>query len=138
MNTATPVSLGPLLQQFFLERLIQQRHASTRTINAYRDSFRRVLVFAERQLRKPPSDLVIDDLNAVFVLDFLRHLEKDRHNSIRSRNARFAAIRSFMHYVALKEPATLALTQAVLAIPMKRFERALIGYLSREHMQAIL
>jgi site-specific recombinase XerD len=138
MNTAPRVNLGALLQQFFLERLIQQRRASTRTINAYRDSFRRLLAFAEQRLSKPPSDLAIEDLNAAFLLEFLQHLEKDRHNSIRSRNARFAAIRSFMHYVALKEPATLALTQAVLAIPMKRFERPLIGFLSREHMQAIL
>lgn len=138
MNAATPANLGALLQQFFLERLIQQRHASTRTIDAYRDSFRRLLVFAERRLGKRPVDLALEDLNAAFVLEFLEHLEKDRHNSIRSRNARFAAIRSFMRYAALKEPSVLALIQSVLAIPMKRFERPLIGFLSREYMQAIL
>jgi integrase/recombinase XerD len=138
MNATTPVRLGALLQQFFLERLLQQRRASTRTVNAYRDSFRRLLAFAQQRLGKPPSDLALEDLNAAFVLAFLQHLEKDRHNSIRSRNARFAAIRSFMHYVALKEPAAVALSQAVLAIPMKRFERPLIGFLSHEHMQAIL
>jgi len=138
MNAATPSNFGILLQQFFLERLIQQRHASTRTIESYRDSFRRLLSFAERRLRKRPTALVLEDLTAAFVLEFLEHLEKERHNSIRSRNARLAAIRSFMHYVALKEPGALALTQSVLAIPMKRFERPLIGFLSREHIQAIL
>lgn len=138
MNAVTPSNLGVLLQQFFVERLIQQRHASTRTIEAYRDSFRRLLAFAEGRLGKQPADLALEDLSAAFVLAFLEHLEKDRHNSSRSRNARFAAIRSFMHYVALKEPRALALTQSVLTIPMKRFERPLIGFLSREQVQAIL
>jgi site-specific recombinase XerD len=139
MNRTTPTTnLGILLQQFFLERLIQQRHASARTIQTYRDSFRRFLAFAELRLGKRPAALVLEDLTASFVLQFLEHLEKERHNSIRSRNARFAAIRSFMHYAALKEPSALALTQSVLAIPLKRFERPLIGFLTREHMQAIL
>src|SRR6202012_1564202 len=79
-----------------------------------------------------------EDLTAPFILAFLAHLEKARRNSIRSRNARFAAIRSFMHYVAIKEPTALALTQSVLAIPMKRFDRPLVGFLSRPHVQAIL
>lgn len=138
MNAATSANFGTLLQQFFLERLIQQRQASTRTIEAYRDSFRRLLAFAERRLRKRAADLALADLNAALVLDFLQHLEQDRHNSIRSRNARLAAIRSFMRYAALKEPSALALAQSVLAIPMKRFERPLIGFLSREQIQAIL
>jgi site-specific recombinase XerD len=138
MSSAIHCSLGVLLQQFFLERLIQQRRASTRTVAAYRDSFRRLLTFAEQHLRKRPAELGLEDLNAPFILAFLAHLEKERRNSIRSRNARFAAIRSFMHYVAIKEPAALALTQSVLAIPMKRFDRPLVGFLSRPHVQAIL
>ncbi len=138
MNPLSQASLGILLQQFFLERLIQQRHVSTRTVEAYRDSFTRLLSFAEQHLGKRPSDMTLADLHARFILAFLSHLEKDRHNSIRSRNARFAAIRSFMQYVAIKEPSALGLTQSVLAIPMKRFEKPLIGFLSREHVQAIL
>ena len=85
-----------------------------------------------------PAEIAIEDLNASLVLDFLEYLEKQRHNSIRSRNARFAAIRSFMHYAGLQEPAALAITQSVLAIPMKRFERRLVGFLSREHIEAII
>jgi integrase/recombinase XerD len=138
MNTVTTAGFGSLLQQFFLERLIQQRHLSARTIEAYRDSFRQLFAFAEQRLHKRPAALALEDLSAPFVLQFLDHLEKHRHNCIRSRNARFAAIRSFMQYVSLKEPAALALTRSVLAIPMKRFERPLIGFVSREHMQAIL
>jgi integrase/recombinase XerD len=138
MNAALTSTFSSLLQQFFVERLIQQRHASARTIEAYRDSFRLLLAFAEQRLHKRPAALALEDLSAPFVLQFLEHLEKDRHNSIRSRNARFAAIRSFMQYVTFKEPAALAHARSVLTIPMKRFDRPIIGFLSREHMQAIL
>jgi site-specific recombinase XerD len=118
--------------------MIQQRHLSARTVEAYRDSFRLLLAFAEQRLHKRPAALALEELSAPFILQFLEHLESDRHNSIRSRNARFAAIRSFMHFVSFKEPAALALARSILAIPMKRFERPLIGFLSREHMRAIL
>lgn len=138
MSTSTTLSFSCLLQQFFIQRLIQQRQASPHTVLAYRDTFRLLLTFAHRQLGKHPSELALEDLNATLVLDFLHHLEAERHNSVRSRNARFAAIRSFMEYVAFQEPSALATVQSVLAIPMKRFEQPLIGFLSREHMTAIL
>jgi integrase/recombinase XerD len=137
IDTFTP-QLGPVLQQFFVERLMQQRHASGCTVAAYRDCFRLLLGFAERRLGKRPADLTLQELDASLVLDFLSHLEKQRHNSARSRNARFAAIRSFMHYAGLKEPAAMAVTQSVLAIPMKRFERSLVGFLTREQIEAII
>ncbi len=117
---------------------MQQQHVTARTVTAYRDSFRLLLSFAHQRLGKRPSDMTLDDLNASFILDFLNHLEVDRHNCSRSRNARFAAIRSFMEYVSFEEPSALALTQSVLAIPMKRFEQPLVGFLSREHIEAIL
>lgn len=139
MSKVTEVpNLGTLLQQFFAEYLMQQRHASPRTIAAYRDSFRILFTFTERRLGKRPAALSLEDLSAKVILEFLNYLETERHNTIRSRNARFAAIRSFMHYAGLKEPAALAFTQPVLAIPMKRFERPLVGYLSRELVEAVL
>jgi integrase/recombinase XerD len=138
MSAPVPQHFPALLQRFFVQRLMHQQHASPRTVAAYRDSFRLLLGFAHRQLRKRPSDITIEDLNAPFILDFLKHVEVERHNCIRSRNARFAAIRSFMEYVSFEEPSALALTQRVLAIPMKRFEQPLIGFLSREHIEAIL
>ncbi len=105
---------------------------------AYRDRFRLLLGFAHRQLRKRPGDLSLEDLNAAFILEFLHHLEVGRHNGIRGRNARFAAIRSFMEYVSFEEPSVLALAQSVLAIPMKRFEQPLVGFLCRAHIEAVL
>jgi site-specific recombinase XerD len=132
------ITLGSLLQHFFIERLMQQRHASPCTIAAYRDCFRLLLAFAEQRLGKRPANVILQDLNPTLILEFLEHLEKHRHNSIRTRNARFAAIRAFMHYAGAKEPSGLAIVQSVLAIPLKRFERPLIGFLSREQIQAIL
>ena len=138
MNSPAAQTFPTLLQRFSTQRLMQQRHASPQTITAYRDCFRLLLRFAEQRLGKSPSHLTLEDLDAAFVLAFLHHLEADRHNAIRSRNARFAAIRSFMDYVAFEEPSALALTQAICAIPMKRFEQPLIGFLSRPQIEAIL
>ena len=139
MKIATSrIPLGPLLQQFFMERLINQRHASSQTVSAYRDSFRLLLSFVERQLHRRPADLALEDLQAPLILQFLDHLEKQRHNSSRSRNARFAAIRSFMHYAAYKEPSALSVIQSVLAIPMKRFDRPLVGFMTRAHIEATI
>lgn len=138
MNAAVPLRFPELLQRFFTQRLIQHLHASPCTVAAYRDSFRLLLAFAQQRLGKSPTDLALEDLNAGFILEFLMHLEIERHNSIRSRNARFAAIRAFMAYVAYEEPAALGLAQTVLALPMKRFEQPLVGFLSREHMAAVL
>ena len=138
MNATAQTTFSTLLQQFFLERLIQQRHVSTRTVEAYRDSFRLLFDFAQQTLKKQPADLALSDLNAAFILKFLDYLENDRHNSIRTRNVRFTALRSFMRYVGYQEPSAAALTQSVLSIPLKCFERPLVGFLSREQVQAIL
>lgn len=127
-----------LLQQFFLDRLIQQRNASPQTIASYRDTFRLLLQFAQKHLHKPPERLTLTELDAPLVLAFLQHLERERHNSIRSRNARLAAVRAFMHYAALKELTALPTIQSVLAIPMKRCEKRLVGYLSQSEVQAVL
>jgi len=131
-------SFPALLQQFFLERLIQQRNASAQTVASYRDSFCLLLRFAESHLGKAPERLTLTDLDAPLILAFLNYLENERHNKIRSRNARFAAIRSFMHFAALMEPAALPVIQRVLAIPMKRFDKPFLGFLSRDEIQAIL
>jgi site-specific recombinase XerD len=131
-------NVGPLLQQFFVDYLLNQRRASARTIAAYRDTFRLLLEFLVRELGRQPADLTFADLSAPHVLAFLTYLELERHNCVRSRNARLAAIRAFVRYVGLREPALLASTQPVLAIPVKRCERPLIGFLSREHVEALL
>jgi integrase/recombinase XerD len=135
---APQISFPQLLQDFFLRRLVQQRGASARTIESYRDAFALLLGFTEQRTGKPPSALQLVDLDAPLVLDFLDHLQADRGNTARTRNARLAAIHSFMRYAALRDPASLPITQRVLAIPAKRFDRPVLGYLTRDQVTAIL
>jgi site-specific recombinase XerD len=127
-----------LLEAFFTERLHRQRNASPHTIAAYRDTFRLLLAFAQRRVRKPPSALPLADLDAPLIAAFLQHLEKERGNSIRTRNARLAAIHSFFRFVALQEPAYSATCQRVLAIPTKKAERKLVTSFSRVEQEALL
>ena len=139
MNSpSASIKLAPLVQQFFTERLIAQSNVSPRTVVAYRDTFRLLLTWFEQKLRKRPEQLMLTELNVTRVAAFLDYLEIERHNAIRSRNARFAALRSFLSFAAHKEPAALGTIQAVLALPMKRFERPLLGYLTREEIDVVL
>ncbi|MBL8485328.1 MAG: tyrosine-type recombinase/integrase [Rhodocyclaceae bacterium] len=135
---ADPGEFAALLQRFFAERLLQQKNASPRTIAAYRDTFRLLFGYAQRERNKPPAGLALCDFDASLILGFLAHLETERQNTVRTRNARLAAVRAFAHYVALQCPPALHLAQQILAIPMKRFEKALLGFLSREEIQALL
>lgn len=135
---APQIGFPQLVQDFFLRRLVDQRGASARTVEAYRDAFELLLGFAERRTGKPPSALGLADLDAPLVLDFLDHLETERGNCARTRNARLAAIHSFMHYASVRDPAALPIAARVLAIPAKRFDRPVLGYLTREQITAIL
>ena len=137
MSTST-VSFPALIQDFFCNHLIAQRQASPRTVASYRDTFRLLLLYAQDQTKKPASTLALADFDAPLILGFLDHLERERRNTARTRNARLSAVRSFLHYAALHDPATLAVIQRSLAIPTKRFDRALVGFLSREEMEAVL
>jgi len=127
-----------LLQAFFTTRLVQQRQASPHTVTAYRDTFRLLLRFAAARLRRAVSSLVLADLDAPFVSEFLDHLERERGNSARSRNVRLAAVHAFFHYVALAEPAHALHCQRILAIPSKRFERGIVEFLCDEEVEALL
>ena len=127
-----------LLQQFFVERLIQQKNTSPQTVASYRDTFRLFLRFAEEQLHKSAAQLELADLDAKLILAFLNYVEKERHNTIRSRNTRLTAIRSFLNYAALQNPLALSTIHSVLAIPLKRFERPLVDSYSPEEISAIL
>ncbi len=138
MKSTPQTHFAKLVQEFFLDRLIRQRNSSPQTVAAYRDCFRLLFEFAQEHRNKPTDRLVLADLDAPLVLAFLDHLEKVRKNSIRSRNARLAALRSFLRFAVLKDPQSLATIQRALAIPMKRHSRPLVGFLSREEVQAII
>jgi integrase/recombinase XerD len=131
-------SLAPVLEAFFTERLITQRRVSPHTVASYRDTFRLLLDFAHQTTGKAPCQLDLTDLDAPLIGAFLDHLEGQRHNSVRTRNARLVAVHSLFRYAAVREPAHAGLIQRVLAIPQKRFERAVVSYLSSEEIDAIL
>lgn len=130
--------LAPALQAFFTDRLTTQRNSSPQTIAAYRDTFRLLLRFAREQTGKQPFELDLDDLDAPLIGAFLIHLEHDRGNSPRTRNARLGAIHSFYRFAALEHPEHAATIARVMAIPTKRHERNTVSYLDLDEIKALL
>jgi site-specific recombinase XerD len=130
--------LAPLLQGFFTDKLMLQLQASEHTTAAYRDTFTLLLGFAEQRTGRRPAALSIDDLDAPAIGAFLQHLETTRHNTTATRNARLAAIRSFFRYAALRAPEHAAVIQRVLAMPPKRFDRAIVTYLTQAETDALV
>lgn len=137
MNAPVP-SLAHHLESFFRHHLTAQRQASPATVATYRDGLRLFIVFAAEQLGKPPSRLSIEDLDRDRVLSFLDHLEKERGNSVRTRNARLAAIRSFFQHLAYRDPAAMEAATRILAIPGKRMTKRVLTYLREAEMAALL
>lgn len=134
----TPSRLGSLLQTFFAEHLLHHKGVSYQTIASYRDTFRLLLQFVRDRTGREPSSLRLNDLDASVILAFLDHLEADRRNATRTRNLRLTAIRTFFRLAALSDPENVGLATRVLAIPVKRTDRRLVGYLTRAEMEAIL
>ena len=115
--------IASTLQAFFTDRLASQRHASPRTIAAYRDTLKLLVIYVHQRSGKPPTRLDWDDLDVTTISAFLNHLESDRHNSVRTRNVRLTAIRSLFSFAALRHPEHALLIQRVLAIPPKRYDK---------------
>ena len=130
--------LAPILQGFFTDRLVRQKKASPNTVAAYRDTCRLLLAFAQAKTGKAPSRLSLADLDATLVGEFLQHLEDKRGNGSATRNARLAAIHSLFKYAAPRAPEHAATISQVLAIPPRRRERAIVGYLTPEEADALI
>lgn len=130
--------LARLIQCFFTDYLTQQRALSPATVASYRDTFKLLLCFIGARLKRSPVQLTLADLDAAAVLAFLKDLETTRGNCVRSRNARLAAIHTFVRFASHRDPSILAILQGVLAVPSKRHERPLLGYLSRAEIDAII
>jgi len=131
-------ALAPTLQAFFTERLTRQRQVSPHTIAAYRDTLRMLLTYAADRVGGPPSQLDIADIDVPLVAAFLDHLQHQRGNSARTRNARLAAIHSLFKFASLQHPEHAENISRVLAIPPKRCDRALITHLSDSEVEALL
>jgi integrase/recombinase XerD len=135
---SSPTLLGPLLQGFFVEHLLRQKHVSPQTVASYRDAFRLLLQYVLKQRNIEPVSLDVTSLDAPLILSFLDSLEIERHNCVRSRNIRLAAIRSFFRWLALRDPTILGLATRILAIPVKRTDRRLVQSLTRDEIDALL
>ena len=133
-----PLSFPALVQAFFVEHLTQQRARSPQTVATYRDAFMLLLGFAEAHLGRSPAMITLADITPDLIMAFLDHLERERHNSVRSRNARLAALRSFLKFAAHRDVSSLQVIEHALGVPAKRFERPMLGYLSREEMLAVI
>lgn len=133
-----PPSFAALVQAYFAEHLTQRRALSPQTIAAYRDAFILFLGFAESRLGKMPTAMTLADITPDLIMAFLDHLERQRHNSVRSRNARLAALRSFLKFAAHRDVSSLQVIERALGVPVKRFERPMFGYLTRDEMVAVI
>ena len=131
-------NIATLVERFFTDRLVRRRNVSANTIASYRDTFRLLFRFAQARLRKPPSALALDDLDAPFIGAFLEDLEAKRGAGIGTRNLRLTAIRSFYRFASFEEPARSALIQRVLAIPSKRHDKRQVHFLTRPEIEAVL
>jgi site-specific recombinase XerD len=131
--------LSAWIQRYFQEYLVQQRNVSPATVAAYRDTFKLLLRYLRRKGRRNPDTLSLDILNPEMVLGFLRHLEETRGNTIRTRNARLATLRSFVQYlVDWLGPELPGGARRILAIPFKRQVRRLVGFLTQAEIEALL
>jgi site-specific recombinase XerD len=133
-----PPSFPALVQTFFAEYLTQQRALSPCTVAAYRDTFMLFLDFTTSHCGKSPAAMTMTDITPEVILAFLDHLEQDRHNAVRSRNARLAALRSFLKFASHRDVSHLHTIERALCVPTKRFERPMLGFLSREEMLAVI
>ncbi len=131
-------ALAPTLEAFFTERLMAQRQASPHTVAAYRDTFCLLLDFIERETKKAPATLALEDLDAPVISAFLDHLERRRGNTVRTRNARLAAVHSLFRFAALRHPEHAGVIERVLAIPPKRFDRRVVSFLTDVEVDALL
>jgi integrase/recombinase XerD len=135
---AWALRLPALLQDFFQQRLQAQQNASPATVASYRDTLRLLAEFVQHRTRRPPSRQRLTDWDAPCLAQFLQHLENHRHNTVATRNARLAAVRSFLRFVGQQEPAAACLVARVLALPEKRYDRPLLGFLSAPELRAVL
>lgn len=134
----SPPSFPALVQQFFTEYLVAQRALSPQTVACYRDAMTLFLGYATQLLGKSPTAVQLMDITPELILKFLAHLERERHNSVRSRNLRLTALRAFLKFAGRRDVTALHTIERAMAVPMKRFERPLLGHLTRPEMIAVL
>jgi site-specific recombinase XerD len=137
-RTSQPPSFPAIVQQFFTDYLVAQRAVSPRTVACYRDAITLFLDFASKRLAKVPTAMRLADITSELILAFLAHLEQERNNSIRSRNLRLTALRALLRFAGRRDVTALHMVERAMAVPMKRFERPMLGYLTRPEILAVI
>lgn len=132
----TPIA--PHIEAFLRDYLPRQRGASQHTCDSYADGFKLLFEFASQTLKRRPSEISLEEIDAPLVTVFLEHLETDRHNQSATRNVRLAAIKSFFRFLEHRVPAALQQIRCVYAIPFKKTDSRLVPYLTRDEVQALL
>lgn len=130
--------LGPHLTVFLREYLPSQREMSVQTSDTYAYAFQLLVCFAAKRLKITPSELSVEQIDATLVLAFLEHLERERQNCARTRNSRLAAIKTFFKFLEYRLPSCLEQARRVRAIPVKKTDEVIVGYLNREEILALL
>ena len=131
-------ALASYLSAFLLEHLPRERKASPHTSDAYAHSFKLLVCFAAARLRVKPFQIEIEQLDVPMILAFLEHVESDRSNTARTRNARLAAIHSFFRFLEYRLACSLDQACRIHAIPMKKADEPLASYLTRDELLALL
>lgn len=133
-----PPTFPALVQEFFTEYLTMQRALSPQTVASYRDAISLFLRFAAPNLGKEPTRMQLTDISSELILKYLAHLELERGNSVRSRNLRLTALRAFLRFAGRRDVTALHTVERAMAVPMKRFDRPMLGHLTRPEMTAVL
>ncbi|PND54122.1 integrase [Mycobacterium sp. ENV421] len=131
-------ALAPILQEFFTAHLVGQRAVSAATIRAYRDTWRLFLAFLSGREHVPAYRLETSHVNADEVIAFLDYLETDRGNSVATRNLRLAAIKATMAFHATRAPEALDTIARIHTIPVKKYPRPEVTFLTHGETQALL
>jgi site-specific recombinase XerD len=137
-KNSTKPSFSALVQAFFTEHLTQQRAMSPCTVAAYRDTFLVFFNFTQAHLGRLPTSITLADITPELILAFLDHLEQVRNNSVRSRNARLAALRAFLKFASHRDILSLYIIERALGVPRKRFEQPMLGFLSHDEVRAVI
>ena len=131
-------AIAPHIAAYLRDRLPLQQGASVHTCESYAYAFKLLFEFASSRLKKRPSQLTLEQIDAPLVIDFLRHLETERGNTKSTRNARLVALKSFMAFVEYRVPELIEQSRQIHAIPQARTESRLVSHLAREEIEAIL
>lgn len=132
--------LPELVQRFFAHYLVCQRNLSSHTRDGYRDTFRLLLAFLSQRHHRPIDQLTLDTFSPDAILAFLDYLQSTRGNTARTRNVRLAAIRTFVRFVLGETVGVnfIGIGHRILAIPQKKSPNPVLGFMTREEIDAVL